>query len=806
MNKKVFSVLVILFIAACTLFAADWWESRKINSYDVTGTVNVDRTEVLDVLYEFRGKELSNDLLSEIESKLYSIKGVDYIEMSLSEKDDQAKLSVAITELPVVSKIIFEGNSKVRTSVLKSGLTVIKQDDFFDSSKKSVLDSAVKQLVTLCQTKGLPDATVSYEVSDGAKNGVNITFKITEGVQSKITSINYEGNKNISASALKKKITSTVKGLFNKGFYVSSTVSQDAEAIANYYKTCGYIDVVIKDIRVTEKEVKDGERFVDVTFVIDEGLKWYYGGMEVSGNKVFSDEEISKLLTLENGAVLDMEKVQAQYTSIEDLYMDQGYMFNSWDMQTERNDKEMTVKFYFYITEGPQATVDEIWITGLKNTKDYVLRRELSLKEGDVFSKTKFVTSARSLYNTGLLSDLDTKTYAGTKENSVIVEFVVEEGSQKDIQFGATFGGNTSGFPISGFLEWTDRNLMGKGQDFSISLSIADSAQSLSFSFGDDWFKDLRWANSIGLSFSREALTDQDVTNIPEEDAVPNGKTMDYDLYSISLNYSSGYSFVWDPGTLALSAGVSLSLNRVVVPDTYYGIYPADYNHYLYSEKFQFSNKITFGASWDGRDNATNTSKGYIASLSGVYAGGFMFGLSNYIKVTGSASGYLKLFEIPIQEETRNVMLCATTTLSAMFDNYSFNEKHWVTRGSTSEYFSIDGMTIARGHGSVTKLKFLWDNTVEISFPIVEGIVNFEAFASATAARPDISLRKGLDWYFAAGVGGKLKISGFPLGVYVVYDFTHINGAWNFKPEDLNGTKIGNSPLSVVLAISTSLI
>lgn len=806
MKKRLLTVLLVLLFSFTCLFAAEWWENKRISSYEVNGTVNIAKNDITSILYDYKGKLLTNTLLSEIESKIYAISGVDYITTSVSEKSGQIELIIDVYELPQIQSITYEGNSKIKKNALNEGLSKIAEGNFFDTSKKSLLDQAASEIKTLYLNKGYSNikVTPSYKVQDNGK--IAVKFEISEGSQTRVISVAFEGNNSITDSTLKKEIKTSVKGLFNNGYYIASTVTSDAEAIANYYKTLGYIDVVIKDVIVEPVESNDKNYdAVSVKFVIDEGLMWYYGGMEVTGNHVFTDQQIESVKTVPVGSVLNLEKIMNQYTAIEDLYMDEGYMYNKWDLTSVRDDKNMTVKYFFDITEGPQAIIEEIWISGLTTTQEYVMRRELSIKEGDPFSKTKFVTSARSLYNTGLLSNLDYKTYAGTGENSVIVEFLLEEGSQKDISFGATFGGETTGFPISGFLQWADRNFRGKGQQVNVNAKVSPTAQSLTLSFGDSWFRDLRWANNIGLSGSRTKYTGETILDpTPDEDGNrrPSSETFDYTMLALSLDYTTGYSFVWDPGTLSISGGLSVSLNKANFEE---GIVPYNENLELYGQRPRFSNKLTIGASWDGRDKNTNTTRGYIASANATYAGGILRGISNYIKLSASASAYQKLAEFTVDEQQRNLMFCATSNVSAMLPQYSFEKSDWIRpkQGGATDYemLYIDGMTTARGHESEMQLEFMFDNIFEVSFPLVENVVNLEAFASATGVNKELKeVFNGLDWYFAAGVGAKLKVSGFPLGIYLVKDFTYID-KWNF---DLGGDQFGG--MKFVLAISTSLI
>ena len=516
------------------------------------------------------------------------------------------------------------------------------------------------------------------------------------------------------------------------------------------------------------------------------------------------------------------------------------------------------------ILDGYDELLDER--RALRDHSDEILKRYLDKVKAEsgiteVFSKTKLITSAQNLYNTGLLAGLDYDLMFGQTENGVILDFKLEEGKTKDIQFGATFGGTLNQFPISGFVQWKDRNLFGKAQTLGVGVTLSPDTQSVDLSFGDSWFRNHRWSNSISLGFSRSSHDGelQLGTNAPKyyngrnsDETWPLGYSsaaqwansgneypssrdlMKYDLFTLSLGWNTGYTFIYDVGRLSLFGGFSFSRNRAVYDDKYIpferliNLYRGDKENFW---DWKPSRKISFGLQWDGRDYITNTTKGYLLSTSVTYAGGFLGGLSNYIKLNSSAAGYLKLFSVNIKEEgTKNIMLCVSTSASFMFRQlYNYHAAYhddetknyvalWDPKYGATKYemLYIDGMTIGRGFNMVIDQAFLWDNMIEISYPLVENLLQAELFVSATGVNSELKqVKDGINWYFAAGGGIKLKIQGFPLGLYLVKNWTYKHQSVTSTEGDRTWNSIGGSffnwgrpdrGMSLVLAISTSLI
>ncbi len=848
--------ILTLFLALVLIFSAmaddAWYYNMEISEFSYTGIKNVSESAINDALYKYRYKPFTNELFNQLQTDLYEVKGIDFFTAD-AEKTDTGGLRIVFGfyEIPMVSSITYDGNEVVKTRALREALTTIAVGDFIDTTKKATFEAAKDEILKLYNAKGFLEVPIEYEVvMDEEKNTYDLIFHITEGNQVRITSFIFKGNNSFDYSTLKKQITSKVKSLFNFGYLDESKLKTDQANIAAYYQTNGYIDVVVSD-PVIEYVESSSDKYLEatVTFNIDEGLQWFYGGMEVSGNTIFSDEQIKAVQSMKEGAILNLEEVQNEYSSIADLYYNDGYISNGMNIDYIRDDTNMTVKYYLSITEGKQAHVEDIIFTGLEKTKEYVMKRELSIKEGDIFSKAKLVTSAQNLYNTGLLANLDYDLMYGQEENGVILNWMLEEGSTKDIQFGATFGGTLNKFPVSAFVQWNDHNLFGRGQDLGIGLTLSPDTQSLNFSFGDSWFKQYRWSNSFsfGLSHSSYDGELQLGTGAPEyytgrnsdsknpvtwplgyssatewllaNKEYPSSKDlMKYDLVTISLGYNTGYTFIYDIGRLTVSGGASVSLNKAFYNEKYM---PFERLIYKYGQQWQFSNKISFGFQWDGRDYVTNTTKGYVLGTSATYAGGILQGLSNYIKVGANAAGYVKVFSWTTKEEkTKNIMLCASTAVNFMLPqlyNYEKNGLDWYDPklGATKyEMLYIDGMTIGRGFSSVVDQAFLWDNMLELSYVLVPNVVQAEAFISATGVNDELSdIKNGINWYFAAGAGLKLKISGFPLGLYLVKNATYkfqeygdtsrslkwLGGSYFHGSSDTSG-------MSLVLAISTSLI
>lgn len=817
----------------------EWYLQKPIRGFSFKGLQNVRADRLEDLTYPYIGRPFTQQLYTEIERQFNEMGTFSVFQAEAKRggaNNNELFIEFTFTELPVIRSIQFSQNNAIRTRVLQDRLTV-KTGEFLSLNR---VNGETEELIKLYRSRGYADVGInsSYTI-DSDSNQLDLTFTITEGRQWKIGEIVFEGNNQLGNSVLQKAVSTRVQSLFNSGNYEESKITADAQAIQLTYQKNGYVDAQILDVRIEDIPEEDPSiRKIRVVFEVEEGAQWFFGGIDVEGNTVYSDDEVQALLTMRTGAVLDISRVQNEIGKIADLYWDEGYVENTIDVRETRNQETNTIQYTVVIVERGQAVVEEIIIRGLTKTKPYVLERELSLQEGDIFSKARYVQSARNLYNTGLLTDVVPSISYGTEENTLVITYEVTEGNQMNIGFGATFGGNVEGFPVSGFLQWSDTNLGGTGRDLEISTELSPDSQTASMVFRDSWVGDRRWSNAINLSFNRSTYANGMIlgnlspdTSRRENKAYPFPYTsyeawkadgerrpdpeylMDYEQLRLTLGYTTGYTFMFDTGRLSLSIGPSLTLNRAFYDTDLYT--PYDYLLGEYGDGWRFSNRLGASVTWDGRDLISNTTRGYVISQNATYAGGVLGGLSNYIRTSSSFSAFQKLFEIPGEKPTPGVISINTTVSMMLNQLYPENRGDWGgdwisdISASKFEYLYIDGMTIARGFMPDFYFEFLWDSSLEFSIQIAENVLWGEAFVSATGTSRDLSSvgDDPLNWYFAAGVGIRLKVPGFPLGLYLVKNATLKDGnpfTWESGPIFRNQNR-DDSGLKLVLAITTSI-
>ncbi len=840
MKKNRIIALLLLIIFTLPLFAGEWYEGRTINNIETTGLINVKENAIREITKDYVGQVFTDELYSELEASFYSQSWLSYFlcyPLEVEGDETSLVLSFEIYENPIINSIKLDGNNKIKDTSILNNLT-LKEGGFYSSNN---LGENARLIKAQYIEKGYIDVNVSYQLEENEeKNSIDIIFTISEGKQYKIRSISFENNNAIETKELKNLLTSKEKSFFNSGNYIESTLNTDLSTIVAYYSTKGYPDAKISEVRknIIDEDSTDTTAYYQIVIVIDEGEEWRIGDITVSGNTVFDTETLLST-NITSGTLYNNERINNLFNSIASLYYDNGYVYSNIDISLIRKENN-TIDVNFIITEGPQTVIEEIRINGLTKTKPYVLERELDFKVGDVFSRSSFIQSQQNMYNTSLLKNITANLYPGNTENGVICEFEVEEGNQMELQFGATFGANEiDGFPVSGFLSLSNTNLGGTARHLSLSTELSPTTQSLSVSLSDNWVGDKRWSNAFSFSISRNVRQNilQRGTGSSyydgrddKKETYPLGynsayewynagqktpgasKLMKYDSYSFSIGYNSGYSWVFTPGTLSLSGGINIGLNRAVYDNTKYDPYEVLVKNY--NDRWQFSNKLMFSINWDGRNYVDAIPHGYVLSSTLTYAGGILGGLSNYNKFTLSASVYRGVFKFENEEAgtDKDVIVGLSSDINFMIGQlWNKNNDGWkyydAKDGATRyEMLYIDGMNIGRGFSVITDQAFLWNNQLDITYPVAEDVLSLEGFVSATAIQEDLNKLNSLNWYYAAGIGIKMEIPGFPLGLYLVKNATNLSGeGFKWTKGSLFSNGSDTSGLKLVLAITTSI-
>lgn len=782
-------VLSLLLVAGTVFSQTDgsWYLNKPIEDITFSGLESVRENELSAIVEPFIGEEFTEPTFLELQRRLYAL---DYFEEIIPNaerpggtSEDSVILRFDVVERPVVSDIEIEGNDRLgRNRILD--VVLLKRGDMVTRSKMRVDEEAIRGLYL---ERGYPDVQVSSEFIQDDDDNI-VRFNIDEGNQIAIDTISFVGNEFATDSTLRSEIQLRERSLFNKGVFEASKLATDQNQIRRFYNSEGYIDAEVVDVEqeIRPDEDEDSRSLMELTFYIEEGEQYTYGGATFNGNTIFDDEELTGLIRVDEGDILDLTQFDRDYQRVADRYYENGYIFNQITRTERRDEATNTVAFDIDIVERNRAHIENIIFRGNEKTKDFVVEREIPLEVGDVFSATKIREGLQNLGNLQYFSAITPETPPGSADGLMDLIVNLEEGNTAEIVFGVAFGGNQE-FPVSAQMQWQDRNFLGRGQTFGIQGTASPITQTLSFNFLERWLFGRRWSGGLNLSFERSV-----VSNVPQDaiapiygqgDAVPdpfdadryvftetetyNGVTykpgdtfpgnptdkqisdfdlqpeyeylgnstanipdeylMSYDAYTIGLGANTGYTFRTNYGRLIPRTSVRTSIDYITYDDTLYRPFNETTRENL--NQWRFRNSWSIGVALDDRDFIYSPSSGYRLDQGLTFVGGFLLGERHYSRTDTTAEIFFTLWDIPFGEWAWKMVLGAQSKLSMIWPNFyldSDDERYFKT--TTANLLRINGMFNARGWGYQQGGASLWNNWIELRMPLAEQIVWWDSF------------------------------------------------------------------------------
>ena len=774
---------------------SDWYYGKPIKKIVFEGLDNIKQSDLTGVTSNFIGEEFSDEVFSDLLNRIFALNYFDEVNPQAvgDASYSYVIIKLSVVEFPIVSKVRFVGNNKVRVSELKNSISSKEKDIY--SEEKRLNDE--KALLDLYIGKGFSEIKVS-STAEKKEKGFQITFRISEGQQTVVNSIQFSGNNVMSSRALKSKISLKEVGLITKGSYQESMVEQDKKAIVAYYMEKGYVDAQVLNVTTTPSfNEKKGRRELAIRFNIKEGSVYKFTGLKFVGNKVFSTEELNSLVTLKTGATYNETAFQESVLAVQTKYYENGYTSNQFAVDQKKDPEQHTVSYVMHIQENARSHVEEIIIKGNAKTKEEVIRREIPIESGDIFSYAKVNAAMRNLYNLQYFSHVSPQVNPGSENNLVDLVFTVEEQSTTSLDFGLTFSGvsDPDEFPVALFTKIQDRNLFGEGKSISAGLTLSTDQQSLSFSYGQNWLFDRPISNTVSLSFSHSK--EYDARNFYMPDGSLNSKYyyMQYEQNAITLSDTIGRRWSHDFALVSLSGGISGSLLNNKYDDKAYiatDTTVSDYNGNLRPRTSIFTQ-----LSLDGRDIAWDATKGWFFSQRFTWHGLIPKGIlpfddewgesEFFLRTDTKAEKYFTLIDWPVTETWDfKVILMGYSGLSFQLPAFDSSIKQ-------SNQLYIDGMFYGRGwtiyNSGFGRGRALWNNSVELRMPVIPNLIAFDLFFDASCLKTEPSdmftdLSNLDDWYFSFGPSIRCCMQQLPLRLLFVSQFKMEDGKFTWRDDD----------------------
>jgi outer membrane protein insertion porin family len=444
-----------------------------------------------------------------------------------------ANLVVVVEENPMINRVNFEGNSEVKDKDLEKEVE-LKERTMFTRAK---VQSDVQRIISVYRRSGYYSARVEPKIIRLPQNRVDLVYEISEGVETRVKSINFVGNEAFSDSDLRSKITTTEtawwKFMATSDRYDPDRLNYDKELLRRYYLKNGFADFRV--ISADAELAPDGESFY-LTFTVEEGPLYKVNSVAINKGDTNLDEvSLRDAVQLAPGEDYDATKVDKSVENITIEAGKAGYAFAKVEPDIKKDEPNRLLDITYNVTEGPRTYIERIDIIGNTRTLDEVIRRELRLYEGDAYNRVLVERGRRRLTSLDFFEKIDMRDEPGSAPDKVVLIVEVVEKSTGSLNL--TAGYSTSDGVIGG-ISITERNLLGRGQNVRLDTQLSWDRQTVDFGFTEPYFLDMPLSAGFDLFATRSS--DTDTTNYDSTKyggALRTGFRLD-EWQSLSFKYS----------------------------------------------------------------------------------------------------------------------------------------------------------------------------------------------------------------------------------------------------------------------------
>jgi outer membrane protein insertion porin family len=590
-----------------TLASASVAEAATISRVEVRGATRVSPETVRANITIVPGKSFSNADIDSSVKRLYSTGYFSDVSINISG----GTLVVTVSENQLVNQVVFNGNRKIKDDKLQAVVRTRSLGPYSEATAESDIQAIKAAYAAI----GREDVTVTTQVVPIAEGRVNLAFVINEGDRTKITAINFVGNNAYSNGRLQAVISTKESGIFSflnrKDVYNADKLRADEELLRQFYYNRGYADfrVVSSDAALDEATNE-----YTVTITVEEGERYDFGTVSVESTvEGVNAEELKGLVQTSEGSIYKAKDVQDSISAISKRVASQGYPFARVTPRGNRDFGSRTIAVDYLVDQGERAYIERIEIRGNTRTRDYVIRREFDMSEGDAFNQEMITTAKRRLDALGYFSAVNISTQPGSASDRVVVIVDVQDQSTGSFGIGAGYSaGSGGGFLLEASIE--EKNFLGRGQYIRLAAGRGEDSRTYNVSFTEPYFLGYRLAAGFDI-FKNE--NDYDDDNYSYED--------------------EGFSLrVTAPITERISTTFRYNLTQMDYSGDTADL-SSPYDRVIEGSPWTRSS-ISQTLTYNSLDDATLPHEGVLASVTQEYAG--LGGTSDFYKLTGKAKWY----------------------------------------------------------------------------------------------------------------------------------------------------------------------
>ncbi len=464
--------------------------SGVIREIKVSGTKRLEKDVITNRIRSEVGQPLDREKIREDIQALFSLGYFETIQVETQGSPAALTLVYTIKEKPVLSDLTFEGQSELKTEELQEA-SGLKAFEIFNQTK---LNDGLEKIQKLYEDKGFYLTRINPVITlNEGTDQVSLLIKIEENDKVKVKKIHFIGNQKLSDDFLKGRMATQEEGYFtavsSSGQFKQDAFERDTQILRFIYYNQGYVKAKVDRPQVTLTPDKLG---LYITIRVEEGEQYQVGDVDYAGDLLFPTEKLKETSRIQNNGVFAYDVLQKDLSDLQALYGDLGYAYANVIPRTRFDDEAKKVDLVFEFDKGNKVHFGRINVIGNSKTRDKVLRRELKVKEGELYHETRRRESLENIQRLGFFEEVNFKTSTPLNQPDIMdVDVVVKERNTGQIQIGAGYS-TSSGFALQGSVQQT--NFRGLGQNLGVSIQFSEDYEQYDVSFTEPYYNDTEWS------------------------------------------------------------------------------------------------------------------------------------------------------------------------------------------------------------------------------------------------------------------------------------------------------------------------
>ena len=455
----------------------------RIAKIEFKGNRKIESSALSQVIKSARGNLFSEaELTSDIKA-IYKMGYFDDVAVDVTGSPEGKIITFILKEKVLISEIRIKGNKAIERSEIEGVLTFKVQQVL--NPEKTV--ASTEKIKALYDNKGYYNAEIKYAIDKEGDKNVIVTFNITENERLYVKTISFEGNRAFTSKELKNIMSLTEWSIFHfltdSGILKKDQLKQDTDKLNAFYLNHGFINA-----QVGEPEITRDKKGIYVKIPIVEGKQFKVGKVDITGDTLtVSRSELLNKLNISKKEFYEREAVMKDMEYLTQACNDDGYAYADIAPRTVPQEKTQTVDVTFNIKKGHEVFFNRITITGNTKTRDKVIRRQLAISEGDLYSSSRLKNSYMGLNRLRYFEEVNFQTEKGPDETLTDVNINVKEKPTGMFSIGAGYSAQDHAI---GTAQISQQNLFGRGQILSLKASIGTISNMYELSFIEPWLYD----------------------------------------------------------------------------------------------------------------------------------------------------------------------------------------------------------------------------------------------------------------------------------------------------------------------------